>query len=268
MAGFRGLRRGRRLLLVLVAVLAVGCGIAGIVVSTGGGNGAGARKGTPSVSLAVARRQLESREPSMTSVVVRSAGGFQAICYDQHGHLVFLRPTAGGWHEAAQSTYPPDSGDGPPSYDEHGVHVRGALRPGMSDAVFIVTGPFSGDGTGNAVAYGNGPDGWGLLTQDGARRLRSSGTGAGSGTDTGLYFAARFTGGFLETAVDSGVFSSAFGSGFPIRRRWSWSEDHFALAGDSIVTASTATAPTGEAPSSPRSRWRKSGDSWQLAAPC
>ncbi|MFY7570193.1 hypothetical protein ACOT81_37855 [Streptomyces sp. WI04-05B] len=86
----------------------------------------------------------------------------------------------------------------------------------MSDAVFIVTGPFSGDGTGNAVAFGNGPDGWGLLVQSGVSQLRSSGTGSGS-SDTGQYLSARFTGDLMETAVNSGAFSNAFGSGFPVR---------------------------------------------------
>ncbi|MET8079905.1 hypothetical protein [Streptomyces sp. NPDC005303] len=199
------------------------------------------------MSLAVARRQLAARQPSMSSLVVRSPGGFEAACYDQRGHLVFWRYSAGGWHQMAQSTYPPDSADGPPSYDEHGVGVEGAVLPGMSDAVFIVTGPFSGDGTGNAVAFGNGPDGWGLLVQDGASRLRSSGTGSSS-SDTGQYLSARFTGGLMETAVNSGAFSNAFGSGFPVRRQWRWSKDHLVLASDSVVTAATTSAPTGDVP--------------------
>lgn len=103
---------------------------------------------------------------------------FEAACYDQRGHLVLWRHSAGGWHQMAQSTCPPDSADGPPSYDEHGVGVEGAVLPGMSDAVFIVTGPFSGDGTGNAVAFGNGPDGWGLLVQSGVSQCVRRAPGA------------------------------------------------------------------------------------------
>ncbi|MDF3302480.1 hypothetical protein [Streptomyces tropicalis] len=151
----------------------------------------------------------------------------------------------------AQSTYPPDAESGLGVENARGVKVQAAVLPGMSDAVFIVTGPFTGDGSANAAVYGNGAAGWGMLMPDGGhRRLTSSGTGSNT-INEGLSFAVHFRDGFLETAENSGVFSTAFGSGFPIRRDWRWSKDHFVLDHDSIVTAAPASVPAREVPAAP-----------------
>jgi hypothetical protein len=232
---------------VVVALAVAACGSLAVVrlTDTGGTRTAGA-----GVDRAAAERDLRSRVSPLTPVVVRTPGGYEAACYDQHGHITFWRRTATGWHELAQSMYPQDVGDGPGSYDEHGVGVQGAMLPGMNDAVYIVNGPFSGDGSGNAVTFGNGPDGWGRLAPSKPQQLISSGTG-NSSLDPGIYSTERFSRGTLETEENTGVFSTAFGAGFPLRREWRGAADRLVEKGDNIVMASATSAPDGTVPALP-----------------
>ena len=44
--------------------------------------------------------------------------------------------------------------------------ATGARLAGMTDATFIVTGLFTTDGTGNAVAYSTGIGGWGAIVTE------------------------------------------------------------------------------------------------------
>ncbi|WP_234543989.1 hypothetical protein [Streptomyces shenzhenensis] len=210
----------------------------------------GAAKAGNEVDPAVAKKELKARVSPLTPVVVRTPGGYEAACYDEHGHITFWRRTASGWRELAQSVYPKDVADGPGSYDEHGVSVQGATPSGSADAVFIVNGPFTGDGSGNAVAFGNGPDGWGLLLPRKTGQLVSSGSGSSS-INPGIYLSERFTQGMLETDENTGVFSTAFGAGFPLRRYWYGTKDRLVEKRDNIVTATTASAPQGTVPALP-----------------
>jgi len=235
---------------VVAALVLVICGGVAVIRLTGTGTGTGtgsALKSGAQVDPAAAKRELKAKVGSLTPVVVRMPGGYEAACYDQHGHITFWRRTAAGWHELAQSTYPQDVADGPGSYDEHGVGVKGAMLPGMTDAVYIVNGPFTGDGSGNVVAYGNGPDGWGVLLPHKAGQLISSGTGSAV-LNPGIYLDDRFSQGMLETEQNTGVFSTAFGAGFPLRREWRGAKDRLVEKRDNIVTAAAASAPHGTVP--------------------
>ncbi|MFF2101157.1 hypothetical protein [Streptomyces sp. NPDC058202] len=213
---------------------------------------ASADKAGTGVTPAAAEEELTTRVSPLKPVVVRTPNGYEAACYDQHGHITFWRRTASGWREIAQSVYPKDVGDGPASYDEHGVSVQGATPSGATDAVFIVNGPFTGDGSGNAVTYGNGPTGWGLLLPSKTGQLVSSGTGS-SDINPGIYLSERFTQGMVETDENTGVFSNAFGAGFPLRRYWYWDKDRLVEKRDNIVTATAASAPAGTVPALPSS---------------
>ncbi len=51
---------------------------------------------------------------------------------------------------------------GPPSCP---AHIVGGTVTGSSDAVYIAYGCYTGDGALNAIAFANGPRGWGYLTQ-------------------------------------------------------------------------------------------------------
>ncbi len=189
-----------------------------------------------------AARAALARKTSLATVVVPVRGGFDAAAYDLDGHLQFWQYASGTWREAAQSTYPEDAGDGTGTFDESGVSVSGADLPGAPHAVFIVTGPFTGDGSGHVVVYGDGPQGWGVLDQQGRASLPSSGTGVSD--NIMIYLGARFTGGTLETDLASGAFDEAFGSGFPVRSYWHWSGSGLVLDHDNIMTARPVPAAT------------------------
>jgi hypothetical protein len=193
--------------------------------------------------LSLVRTQLTAATPGMQQTIVQTPGGYEAATYDQHSHIDFWTLTGTGpWVEAARGYYPTLAYGG----QGENVTVAGRLLTGMTDATFIVTGAFSGDGTGNALAYTHGPQGWGVLTNNSGNSLTvSSGTvEANPATEAGIDTHDYFTGGMLETSDNSGAFDIAFAASFPLDWYWTWSHTHFSLAKDNIVTATTAAPPT------------------------
>jgi hypothetical protein len=189
-------------------------------------------------SEAAANSELAALTDGMSESLVAVPGGYEAATWDQLGDIDFWKLTgAGPWVELRRSTYPilGSASQNPPD-----ASATGTLLSGMSDATFILDGTFSGDGTGNAVVYGPGPDGYGALSQENTS-LASTGQGAsGTGFD---YFQALFQNGELVTEQNSGAFDNAFGAGFPIVMNWHWNGQSFVSAGNNVVTAQAASAP-------------------------
>lgn len=190
-------------------------------------------------SDAQATAELAQLTPGMQSDIVAVPAGYDAATWDQAGNIDFWQLIgAGGWTNLKRSTYPvlgtPDA------------TVHGALLSNMTSATFIMDGQFSGDGTANALVYGPGSAGYGVLAGSGST-LTSTGQGLSEGDVSGLGaaldFEALFQGDQLTTELNSGAFDNAFAAGFPTAWHWRWSGNNFQQVSNNIVTAQTATEP-------------------------
>ena len=117
---------------------------------------------TPTIpSLAARTAALSHASGGLPSVIVGVPGGFEAMTWDQATHVGFWYDptTSTTWQPVGSSVYPWVAAIGGPPQ----ASATGALLIGMQHATFIVTGNFSGDGSGNAVAYTTGANGWGVI---------------------------------------------------------------------------------------------------------
>ena len=173
-------------------------------------------------SRAQATARLARLTPGQQLVVVAIPGGFEAISYDQAAHLGFWKLTSLDWIRAGTSTYPYSPAIGAPA----DAAAHGTLLKGMHDATFIVTGNFSGDGSGNAVAYTTGPLGWGAIKAEANGNIGPSGQPVGNDR-IGLAFGFAFVGGRLETKdcpLNQPI--AACGSN-PVDKLWAWNGKDF-----------------------------------------
>jgi len=124
------------------------------------------------------------------------------------------------------STYPYD----PTGLGQPQATARGALLTGMSHATFIVKGNFSGDGSGNAVAYTDSTTkGWGAIKAIPNGNLAPSGQGVAV-SGIGLSQDFDFVDGLLETAdCSSNIPISECGGNNRILKFWRWSGAQFVL---------------------------------------
>lgn len=203
------------------------------------------RPPTPSASaLSQAKSRLASLTPGMQRCVVATPNSYQAAVYNQKGHIEFWSTVAGRWQLSAQRSYPPDDQAGIPTYAEAGVTVRCQLLRGMTNATFVVDGPFSQDGSGNAVVFDNGAVGWGAVVPTAGGALESVG-GSLTGPGPGLYYRVEFNHGQLETLQEPKVFGATFDDAYPVERTWAWSVQRFVPQSANIVTAqATKVTPT------------------------
>jgi hypothetical protein len=233
----------RSKILLACAFLAVAMLAGGGIWLSMRGNAHGASLHSSGVaSGALASVELGGLTPGMRHTLFAIPGGFEGAAWDQRGNITFWKLTgAGPWHKVGQSTYPNLAEARPAS--PPGT-VAGALLTGMSDATFILTGPFSADGQGNALPYTAGPHGWGLLES------RSPGTltvGQGSArsvsTPAAVALGYYFSDGMLVSQESTGAFGLSFGTWFPLDLYWSWAGGHFAFAKSNVITATTVPAP-------------------------
>ncbi|HTW08320.1 MAG TPA: hypothetical protein VME46_12465 [Acidimicrobiales bacterium] len=180
---------------------------------------------------------LSAATPGMGHDIVAISGGrYEAAVYDKAAHIDFWEYSAAKWAEVGRSTYPtlPPS---PSPLDS----VVGRQLTGMSDATFIATGIFTGDSTGQALAFGKGPRGWGTIAWEPGNVLVPTGNGSTNNTTPGIYFKEQFSGGQLETTSLNPYFSTATGAEFPLNTYWSWdvSASHFVDARDNSFTSSS-----------------------------
>ena len=180
-----------------------------------------------------ARAELTALTPGLGDTIVAVPGGYEAAAYDQTGDLSIWHFT-NQWQQVAQSTYPAPAQFGAIG----GISVEGGVPTGMHDAVFIVHGPFSGDGSGQAAAYTNGPIGWGAIVAEPNGNIGSTGSGI-TDNSRGVELGMRFQNGQFQTLTDwaTAGFPQAFAAAFPIIRDWNWTGQDFALVSDTIFTA-------------------------------
>jgi hypothetical protein len=176
-------------------------------------------------SLAQRVAALTSQTPGQRQLLVAVPGGYQAVTWDQRGQLYFWQnPSAStSWTRIGSSTYPYSASIGAPA----NANATGARLTGMTNATFILTGLFTTDGAGNAVAYTTGTNGWGAIKAEANGNLAASGAPIGEDR-IGLSYGFAFVGGRLETmdcSADLPVASC--GPATVIRKLWAWNGRDF-----------------------------------------
>jgi hypothetical protein len=179
------------------------------------------------------------------------------------GQLVFWRSGNAGasWQQAGASGY---------LSIDHACHptVQAAAVAGAPDAVYVAKTCPTGDGALNASAYSNGPDGWGVVENEGVNRLASRGRpelwvkqGAfdGYSVQSAVRYGATFKNEDLETVDPTGYLSNAESDRFPRQRLWRWSSGHFVMTSDTAFIAAPRAAPDFGAPRLPPGRCPEAG---------
>ncbi len=184
-------------------------------------------KPTRTASTPPSRAQLDGQlarlAPGRRRVLVTVPGAVEAATYDQAGHVTFWRATS-SWVRVGASTYPYDGAFQAPS-----AKLTGALLTGMIHATFIATGYFSGDGSGNAVAFTTGAKGWGAIKAEKNGNIGPSGEGVGFSA-IGLADEFAFVHGLLLTADCSDVGPIAdCGGNHRVIKYWRWAGSDFVL---------------------------------------
>jgi hypothetical protein len=178
------------------------------------------------LSRAARIRTLVAQTNGEANDVVAVPTGYDAATWDQHGGIQFWHddPDTLQWQQVGQSRYPYAAALGPPH-----ARVIGALLTGMQHATFIARGVFSGDGSGNAVAFTDGPRGWGAIKAEPNGNIGPSGAPVGPNR-IGLAYGFGFLHGDLVTAdCPLNVPISECGS-HAILKRWVWNGQDFNLA--------------------------------------
>lgn len=177
------------------------------------------------------------------STAVAVPGGVEAAIWDRLGNINFWKiPDGGSWTQLGKSRYPVVQ---EPSA---GVKVSGALLRDMTDATFIVSGSYSGDSSGNDIAFTAGSRGWGTVAPGSGRTLVATGNASTDYTTPGIYwnegFGADSDKGYLVTVIKNPFFSMAHGGDYALVTDWKWSGDGFTPAHDNAFTAQLTTAPS------------------------
>ncbi len=188
---------------------------------------------TPSSSAVAAPTQqqraahLSAQTNGEAQVLVAVPGGYEAASYDQLGQIQFWRNSGStlSWQQLGASRYPyaPSLG-APPD-----ARATGALLQGMQHATFIVTGVFTGDSSGNAVAFTTGANGWGVIKAEPDGNIGPSGAPVGA-DGLGLSYGFAFAGGTLETQ-DCPLNQPIAACGVnPVTKYWVWTGHDFRRA--------------------------------------
>lgn len=178
----------------------------------------------PAASRTAAAATLAKQSPGRQRTLSPVPGGYEAATVDQRGSITFWRLDNGSasWRKVDSSRYPRTSTTG------H-VGVSGTVLSQMEDATFILRGHLTQRGS--AVAYTNGPQGWGAITPTKNGRLTPSGkplTAAGPG----VYRAISAAEGALQVtgcANESAGKTCTGAANKPVL--WRWQDTHFSPAG-------------------------------------
>lgn len=159
--------------------------------------GAGAAKGVASLDQSALHALLERNDAGRVATPVAVPSGFEIMVVGQKGLVSFWswRSSTKTLVKVGLSSYPYDPASvGPP----HATGV-GTVLSGMAHVTFIVTGTFSGDGSGRAVAYTRGSKVWGAIKAVSNGNLAPSSKGVTFG-GLGLENQFAFISGYLQTA--------------------------------------------------------------------
>jgi hypothetical protein len=199
-------------------------------------------------SLLAATAALAKVTPAQQRDVVATGSAFAAASWDQYGHIDFWAYGGGKWTTAASRYYPPDAGEGSAAYSSTaGVQVKGQVLAGMSEPIFIVSGPFGYSQAANDLAYAYGSAGWGVLVPGSGNQLVSNGSSL-TYQGPGLEWGEQFVAGHFETLQLPTDLGATLDPLFPVAEQWAWQGGALSLVSSNVVTAQLESAPVASAP--------------------
>jgi hypothetical protein len=184
---------------------------------------------TPSDPGGPTLQQRDGRLTAQTNgqphVAVGVPGGLEAAVWGSGDAIGFWRSAGASpdWTQVGSSSYPQLVAGAP------GVAVNGTLLTGMTHATFIVTGQFTTDGSGQAVAFTTGPKGWGAIKAEPDGNIGPSGAPVGADR-IGLARGFAFADGELVTADCPQNRPIAGCGGHEVLKRWTWTGTDFRRA--------------------------------------
>jgi hypothetical protein len=187
----------------------------------------GPTKDVEAMGTLLIQNLLQRGNSALDVVQVPVDGGVEIMVVGQTGNVSFWAESTDTLQRVGASTYP----YAPASLGSPEPVGSGGVLTNMSDATFVVHGTFTGDGSGNAVAYTNGPDGWGLIKAASDGDLVPSGQGIAA-DQIGLSNDFALVGGRLETFDCSSTLpTSDCGGNNRVIKYWTWMTDHFVQTG-------------------------------------
>ncbi|AKU15711.1 hypothetical protein VV02_07355 [Luteipulveratus mongoliensis] len=175
----------------------------------------------PYVSTGTATAQLRAIAGHGTIAVVRIGNSFEGAIAQGDGRIAFYAHgpgTGDRWTLVNRSTAP-DTVD-----TTAAPALSGNRPPGLRHAVFIATGEFTGDGTGQAIAYGSDGVRWSVLTHE-ANSGQLAPSGHGGQDQPGLSLMIAFTAHGLRTTDMWGPEADAsfyLQKQMPVIADWAW----------------------------------------------
>jgi pimeloyl-ACP methyl ester carboxylesterase len=165
-------------------------------------------------------------------------GGYEAAAWDEAGHITFWKWAAGTttWSQVGASTYPVLR------TEPIDTTITGALLSGMTDATFIASGFFSGDGTGRYIAFTHGPHSWGTIAPEpGEVTLIPTGNASTDNTTPGNSYAEFFSDGDLDRLDTGSLPFGPNGEEWEVGRTYTWNGGEFREVSTTQFTATPAT---------------------------
>ncbi|WP_446664634.1 hypothetical protein [Flexivirga sp. B27] len=202
----------------------------------------GASKSTRPAQYSQTAREADleraTGDTSRSAMVQVSSGVWEAASWDGKGNIWFWRTSGHGWHKIGSSRYPTL-----PGQHDAQVKVASTILPGMQHAAYLADGPFTGDSSGNDIAFTATADGnWGTVApKDGG--LAPTGKPATDNTTPGIWRDARFTGGKLRTTIGNPFTANAGASAYPLINDWQWKSGKFVNAKDNAFKSWTVQPP-------------------------
>lgn len=202
-----------------------------------------AKKTTPPAQYSATAREAQLKrvagDQSRSAVVQVSSAVYEAATWDAKGNVWFWRTSGQGWHKIGSSRYPTLPGPGASR-----TKIASTLLPGMQHATYLADGVFTGDSSGNDIAFAATPSGqWGTVAPQGDS-LVPTGKPATDNTTPGIFRDARFTGGKLQTTVGNPFTANAGASAYPLITDWAWKSGTFVKTADNAFVSHTVAPPT------------------------
>jgi hypothetical protein len=169
--------------------------------------------------------------------VVTTPQGPEAATWDEKGNIDFWKRVDGRWVLQGRSTYPVVPGEG---FD---TSVHGALLRGMSNAVFIAHGLFTGDGSGNEIAFTRGKYGWGTIAGATGQPLQATGHRSTDESTPGIAVAMSFRRGDLEVDYQNDDADTATDTYFDLQIVYGWNGHEFTIKRDNAFTVRKVNPP-------------------------
>lgn len=190
----------------------------------------------------------------LVTAPVAVPGGYEAAAWNQTGRVTFWKWTHASrtWDQVGGSTYPVL---GLP-FAKPRTTIAGALLTGMSDATFIANGYFSGDGTGNFIAFTNGSRGWGTIAPGPDDTLIPTGNKSTDNTTPGNSYTELFRGGYLEISEPGTLPFGPNGEEWQVERTYAWSAGEFRQISTTQFTAALTSPLPPTAPPFPAASCR------------